>query len=96
MGLLEKDSDVERGKSHDFIETTDVGVGYVTSENAITKEAFTSGNSIYAKVQRVAGKLGLEQRGIERVPEAEKTDTSMSHAGTLVRRVPGLSSYRYR
>lgn len=92
MGLLEKDSDVERGKSHDSVEATDIGLGYVTSENAITKAAFTSGNSIYAKVQRIAGKLGVEQRGIERVPEAEQTDTSMSHAGTLVRRVSGSSS----
>ncbi|KAK7754961.1 Purine-cytosine permease fcy21 [Diatrype stigma] len=83
MGLFEKESDVERGKSHDSVATTDIGVGYVTSDNAITAAAFTSGNSIYAKAQRIAGKLGVEQRGIERVPEAEKTDTSMSHAGTL-------------
>lgn len=78
---------MERGKSHESADT-DISVGYIINENAVPKEAFTSGDSIYAKIQRIAGKLGVEQRGIERVPEEEKTDTSMSHAGTLVCRAP--------
>ncbi|KAI5923963.1 purine-cytosine permease [Camillea tinctor] len=39
------------------------------------------GTSLYAKVRRLAG--GVEQRGIERVPEDERTDTSMTQVGTV-------------
>jgi hypothetical protein len=37
-------------------------------------ESFEAGNSLYAKMQRLAGRFGVEQRGIERVPEDERTD----------------------
>ncbi|KAI1368312.1 purine-cytosine permease [Xylaria arbuscula] len=43
----------------------------------------TEGKSLYAKLQAFAGKYGVEQRGIERVPEDERTDSSMSQVGTL-------------
>ena len=46
------------------------------------------GNSWYAKTMRFAGKLNIEQRGIERVPEYERTDTgfkALLNAGTMVR-----------
>ena len=35
----------------------------------------TSASSLSAKLMHVAGKFGVEQRGIERVPEDERTDT---------------------
>jgi hypothetical protein len=35
----------------------------------------TSASSLSAKLMRVAGKFGVEQRGIERVPEDERSDT---------------------
>lgn len=41
----------------------------------------------YAKAQRFAGRLNIEQRGIERVPENERTDTgfrALLNAGTMV------------
>ena len=65
--------------------TADVGVGYTTDENAVHKSEFTAGDSVYAGLQRFAGRFGVEQRGIERVPSDERTDTSMTQVGTLVR-----------
>jgi hypothetical protein len=43
-------------------------------DGAVPGESFEAGNSLYAKVMRFAGKYGVEQRGIERVPEDERTD----------------------
>ena len=37
-------------------------------------ESFNYGTGIWAKMQRIAGRFGVEQRGIERVPEDERTD----------------------
>lgn len=50
---------------------------------AVHGESFTVGNSTYAKLQRLAGKLRLEQRGIERVPEDERTDKNVWKVGTM-------------
>ncbi|KAM0720244.1 hypothetical protein Q7P37_004380 [Cladosporium fusiforme] len=44
-------------------------------ENAVSGSELATGNSLSAKLLRLAGKLGVEQRGIERVPEDERTDT---------------------
>lgn len=55
-------------KKHSSISYTD-GVG-----GAVPGESFEYGDSWYAKMQRLAGKLNVEQRGIERVPENERTD----------------------
>lgn len=41
------------------------------------------GDSIFNRAQRLAGKLGIEERGIERVLPGERTDVSMSQIGTL-------------
>lgn len=49
--------------------------GSLIHENgAVPGESFEVGDSWYAKIQRVAGKLHVEQRGIERVPEDERTE----------------------
>lgn len=37
----------------------------------------------FAKIQRIAGKFGVEERGIERVLPHERTDKGMSKMGTL-------------
>ena len=47
-------------------------------------EDFSGGNSVYARLQRFAGKYHIEQRGIERVPENERTDKSLVIVGTMV------------
>jgi len=46
----------------------------VSNEDAVAGESFEIGNGWYARAQRLAGKLKIEQRGIERVPEDERTD----------------------
>ena len=47
---------------------------FAYEDGAVPGESFEYGNTLYAKIQRVAGKLKMEQRGIERVPEDERTD----------------------
>lgn len=54
------------------------------SDGAVPGESFVYGNSLYARLQRFAGKLNIEQRGIERVPEDERTDTSYVNIGSMV------------
>lgn len=53
-------------------------------EFTISSEVFTEGDSTYAKLQRFAKRFRIEQRGIERVPETERTDKSLAHVGTVV------------
>lgn len=55
-----------------------------TSDGAVRGESFEHGDSLYAKIQRIAGKLNIEQRGIERVPADEQTDTSYFNIGSMV------------
>lgn len=54
------------------------------SDGAVPGESFEYGNSLYARVQRIAGKFNIEQRGIERVPDNERTDTSYFNIGSMV------------
>ncbi|CDM27736.1 hypothetical protein DTO013E5_4445 [Penicillium roqueforti] len=54
-----------------------------SSDGAVPGESFEYGNSLYAKIQRLAGKLNIEQRGVERVPEHERTDTSYLNIGSM-------------
>jgi hypothetical protein len=58
---------------------------YVDDSGAVLGESFEVGDTLYAKLQRVAGKFNIEQRGIERVPESERTDThGLVNVGTMV------------
>jgi hypothetical protein len=57
---------------------------YVGDEGAVHAETFLVGDSMYAKIQRLATKFGVEARGIERVPSDERTDSNMSKIGTMV------------
>ncbi|OJJ46616.1 hypothetical protein ASPZODRAFT_117230 [Penicilliopsis zonata CBS 506.65] len=54
-----------------------------SSDGAVPGESFEYGNSLYARLQRIAGKFNIEQRGIERVPESERTDTSYLNIGSM-------------
>lgn len=79
-----KKSDVESASPEESAEKyPDVAVGY-SDAGAVHKDEFVSGDGVYYKLQRFAGKFGVEQRGIERVPIDERTDTGMSKIGTLV------------
>lgn len=52
---------------------------------AVPGESFVVGDTLYAKLQRFVGRYGVEQRGIERVPDYERTDTNTVKVGTMVR-----------
>lgn len=56
-------------------------------DGTVPGETFEIGDSWYAKAMRFAGKLNIEQRGIERVPENERHDggfKGLLNAGTMV------------
>ena len=55
---------------------------------AVAGEVFVTGDSLYAKIQRAVTKFGVEPRGIERVPENERTDTNLVKVGTVVSILP--------
>lgn len=76
---LEKAPRVDNGSETHSNETPDT-----FSDNAVPGESFEYGNSLYAKLQRIAGRFNVEQRGIERVPENERTDTSYLNIGSMV------------
>lgn len=59
-------------------------VGSSIDDGAVPGEAFVHGDTFYAKVQRLAARFHVEQRGIERVPEDERDDTSLLNVGTMV------------
>ncbi|KIX08177.1 uncharacterized protein Z518_02833 [Rhinocladiella mackenziei CBS 650.93] len=50
---------------------------------AVHGELFVTGDTLYAKLQRLAGRFRIEQRGIERVPDDERTDKSTFKVGTM-------------
>lgn len=90
---MAKDYDIELGSKPHFANETDSSV-FTADEGAVHAETFVVGDSWYAKTQRLAGKFGVEQRGIERVPSDERTDATMSQIGTLVRAPSNSSSVR--
>ncbi|KAJ5673365.1 hypothetical protein N7507_002492 [Penicillium longicatenatum] len=55
----------------------------VDETDAVPATSFEYGNSVYAKLQRLGGKIKVEQRGIERVPEDERTDNSYWNIGSM-------------
>ena len=57
---------------------------YTSEAPAVPTEIFLTGDSLYAKIQRAVFRFGVEPRGIERVPEDERTDTDLRKVGTLV------------
>ena len=85
MIFREPDTDMERGEGSmeekDLaIETEEVTHSAVGSTPACDKP-----QGFFARVQNFASRFGVEQRGIERVLPDERTDTSVSKVGTLVR-----------
>ncbi|KAL1882268.1 Purine-cytosine permease fcy21 [Diaporthe australafricana] len=76
------DTDIEK---RDSMEGKDI---FVQSEDAVRPgvgriPGYDNQRGLFAKVQRFAGRFGVEQRGIERVLPDERTDTSVSKIGTL-------------
>ncbi|KAI9777637.1 MAG: hypothetical protein M1835_005188 [Candelina submexicana] len=71
--------DIERSSP----DKTSYDVEAVSNVGAVPAESFEIGDSPYAKLQRFAGRLNVEQRGIERVPENERTDGTLVKVGTM-------------
>jgi hypothetical protein len=62
-----KASDVEAAPIDEKNYVQDHSSGdFVADDGAVPAETFVMGDSWIAKTQRLAGKLGVEQRGIER------------------------------
>ena len=78
------EKDLEYG--HDRRASEKIGAPvYVDETGAVAGDSFAVGDTWYAKTQRFVGRFGVEQRGIERVPENERTDGNLVKVGTLVR-----------
>ncbi|MCJ1420141.1 purine-cytosine permease [Xylographa parallela] len=56
---------------------------YYDDTGAVASESFAYGDSTTAKIHRFAGRFNIEQRGIERVPESERTDRNLHKIGTM-------------
>lgn len=86
MGLLEKDTyevDISQSPMGSDTEKGSPPV-YTDDAPAVPGEVFVTGDSTYAKIQRFASRFGVEPRGIERVPNDERTDTNLMKVGTMV------------
>ena len=57
---------------------------YTEEAPAVAGEVFVTGDTLHARIQRAVSKFGVEPRGIERVPENERTDTNLTKVGTMV------------
>ena len=70
--------DVEKlpGRVEPFLVEDDTG--------AVPESALASGSSWSARLQRLSSLIKVEQRGIERVPENERTDSSYWNISSMV------------
>ncbi|KAI1434087.1 purine-cytosine permease [Xylaria sp. CBS 124048] len=80
MASVETEHSGEKPTQYDSA-GTDIEAGHLSEFNAAGERA--QDMSFAAKLQEFAGRYGVEQRGIERVPDHEKTDNSMSQVGTM-------------
>ncbi|KAI0015225.1 purine-cytosine permease [Xylariomycetidae sp. FL0641] len=82
MSFLEKGYRIDMEDAESSA-TTDQEIGQVINLTGARKQAVTRDEPLNARLQRFVRKIGIEQRGIERVPENERTDSSMTQVGTL-------------
>lgn len=75
---------MEQPSDSDIEKQPGVGNLLYDPSGAVPGQSFEYGDTTYAKLQRLAGKLRIEQRGIERVPEDERTDNSYWNIGSMV------------
>ena len=96
--------DVEKNQGYNVQATSDHDNSYSGSEKkrtaslvgedgAVPGEAFEIGTGLRAKLMRFARRYGVEARGIERVPEDERTDCgfkALLNVATMVSPRSGL------
>ena len=68
---------------------------YTDEAPAVSGEVFVQGDTPYAKIQRFVSRFGVEPRGIERVPENERTDSNLMKVGTMVRFPPSITDFDF-
>ena len=78
-------SDLEKVQSQTRSEAGVLQNKLPVEEDPIATRHASSGISWRATLQRLAGRYGVEQRGIEKVSDHERTDTTMTKVGTIVR-----------
>jgi hypothetical protein len=79
MGLGKGASDIEYAAAEKHASTI------VSEESgAVPERSCYAGDTLYDKVQRFVGRYGVEQRGIERVPEELRSDKHTWKVGTMV------------
>jgi hypothetical protein len=79
MGLKKGASDVEHAAAEKHPSNT---AHFEAGE--VREDPFYAGDTLYGKVQSFVGRYGVEQRGIERVPEDMRTDKNTWKVGTMV------------
>lgn len=84
MGVFNRDVEKNPAEAGVGNVPADKRPSYVDDDGAVPGESFEYGDSFYAKAQRLAGRFNIEQRGIERVPENERTDSSYLNIGSMV------------
>jgi hypothetical protein len=80
MSYTTDDYDIEKQESarqatSSGANSSSTGSNVQTTDVATASASPPAGSSFFAKLVHIAEKLGVEQRGIERVPEDERTDT---------------------
>lgn len=89
-GTLGKDLEKQASDEMQQIEVMDPIAREPTG--AVPAEDLEKGDSMYARLARIGTKMKVEVRGIERVPENERTDTSYWNIGSMVHPfLPSLS-----
>ncbi|KAJ5037424.1 uncharacterized protein L3040_007599 [Drepanopeziza brunnea f. sp. 'multigermtubi'] len=79
MSLFNAKDDIEAGEK-----SIDNSTDHIPDDQgAVAVDTLALGDSWYAKTQRLAGKFGVEQRGIERVPSHERSNAPVSQVGTM-------------
>lgn len=79
-GTLGKDLEKQASDEMQQIEVMDP----IAREPTVPAEDLEKGDSMYARLARIGTKMKVEVRGIERVPENERTDTSYWNIGSMV------------
>ena len=75
-------------KDEAAVQVENGGIDPNNNENVVHKEEFYAGNSLIAKLHRITGRWGVEERGIERLPSDERDARRPMNVGITVSAPP--------
>lgn len=89
MDKLKNNADnanIEAGFLDEELATAGTDINMPVHGEGLRDVELSEGHGIFSRIQRYVGSIGVEKRGIERVPDTmeERTDTSMSKVSTMV------------